>query len=340
MATSTTMAVPRMYGQRPPESAGRKAVRKLLDFLTLLSAYGAAGLVLFALAFLAAVLLYHAWPAARLFGGAFFTRQDWDPGAGHFGALAVIYGTLVSALLAMILAVPVSVGSAVFLVRLAPKWLVMPASFLIEVLAAIPSITFGLWGRLVLTPQLQHLQKWVQPHLKHLLGHVRIGSFTFYDPFSGPAYGSSVLAAGIILAIMITPIITAVSRDVLRTVPMELEQGAYALGATWWQATKVVLSYAKIGIFGAIILGLARAIGETMAVTMVIGNTNAIKLSIFAPGQTMASILANEFLEADKEIYVQSLVYVAFILLVITALVNAAARLLIWRVTQARGQKK
>jgi phosphate transport system permease protein len=334
MTTSTVPMEPRMYGARQRETGARAVVRKALDFLTIASAYCGAGLVLASLIFLAGALLYHAWPAVHRFGFSFFTSQNWDPGSEEFGALSVIYGTLVSSLLAVLIAVPVSIGSAVFLIRLSPKWLAGPASFLIEVLAAIPSITFGLWGRLVLTPHLQEFQHWVQPHLKAALGPLKIGGYSLYEPFSGPAYGASILAAGIILAIMITPIITAVSRDVLRTVPKDLEQGAYALGATWWQATKVMLSYAKIGIFGAVILGLARAIGETMAVTMVIGNTNAIKLSIFAPGQTMASILANEFLEADKETYVQSLVYVALVLLIVTTLINTAARLLIWRVAK------
>ena len=295
--------------------------RKMLDILTysaaLAGALGMAGMLLL----LTLVLVHGAWAAMGAFGWHFFVDSEWNPVDGRFGALPVIYGTLVSSFLALLIAVPVSVGTAVFLVRLAPRWLVTPVSFLVEVLAAIPSITYGLWGIAVLIP---FLKNQAVPVLR-VFGNLPV----IGKPFSGPMYGVSMLAAAIIIAIMIVPIVTAVTRDVLRAAPSDLQEGAYALGATWWQATWVVLGFSKMGIFGAVILGLARAIGETMAVVMLIGNTNDINFSLFAPGQTMASLIANEYLEADKPAYSQALIYVALVLLLLTVLLNAAARLLV-----------
>jgi phosphate transport system permease protein len=303
----------------------RAKLRKVLDALLYgVSACGAFGMIVLLL-LLAVVLFMGALPAIKAFGLGFLLESEWDPVEMHFGAWPVIYGTIVSSLLALLLAVPVSIGAALFLTRLAPRWLALPISFLIELLAAIPSIAYGFWGVAVLVP---FLQQTGQPFLKSKFGGIPIlGTL-----FSGPPYGFSMLAAGIVLAIMVTPIITAVTRDVLNAVPKEIEEGAYALGATWWQASLVVLSYGKMGIFGAIILGFARAVGETMAVTMVIGNRNMVDLSLLAPGQTMASLLANEFQEADKPMYMHSLVYVALALLVLTVLFNAFARVLINRV--------
>jgi phosphate transport system permease protein len=287
---------------------------------------GAAAMIVLLL-FLAGILFFGALPAIRSYGWRFLIDSDWDPVEMHFGALPTIYGTLVSSFLALLIAVPVSIGSSVFLVRLAPRWLVGPASFLIELLAAIPSIAYGFWGIAVLVP---FLQRQAMPLLKGSLGKIPV----IGQLFSGPPTGLSMMAAGLVLSIMVIPIITAVARDVIRSVPRELEEGAYALGATWWQATLAVLNYGRLGIFGAIVLGFARAIGETMAVTMVIGNSNDIKFSFFAPAQTMASILANEFMEADKPAYAHALIYIAFVLLLLTVAMNFLARFMVLRVTK------
>ena len=305
-------------------------MRRLLDQLTVaVSTLG--GLTIIGLVvLLGSVLAYSAWPAIAHYSWHFLVDQDWDPVEEHFGALPVIYGTIVSSLIALVLAVPISIGSAVFLVRLAPRWLVSPAAFLIDLLAAIPSIAYGFWGVAVLVPI---LQKTVMPLLKASLGKVPVlGAL-----FSGPAFGVSMLTAGMVLAIMIVPIITAVTRDVLRAIPKDLDEGAYALGATWWQATMVVLNFGKTGIFGAVMLGLARAVGETMAVTMVIGNRNGISASLLSPAQTMASLLANEFMEADKPAYAQALIYVALVLLILTFTMNLVARILINSTTKPGG---
>lgn len=306
--------------------------RRTADGLTVGSAFiGALSMIVLLLG-LTGVIVYGAWEAIRSFGLHFFVDWQWNPVRATFGAWPVVYGTVVTAFIALLIAVPVALGSAVFLVRLAPRWLMVPASFLIELLAAIPSIAYGLWGSAILVPL---MQDYVHPALATSLGQVPgLGRF-----FVSGNTGFSILAAGIILAIMVTPIITAITRDVLRTVPPELEQGAYGLGATWWQATKIVLAYARMGIFGAIILGLARALGETMAVTMLIGNTihrsnDVDKYSLLAPGQTIASLLANQFGEADTDMHKSALIYSALLLLLITALINGVARILIVHVTQ------
>jgi phosphate transport system permease protein len=313
-----------------PTAAGNPKVRNFLDWLTVATTRAGGIAVIGLVALLTAVLIYGAWPAIKTYTYHFIIDSDWDPVEMNFGALPVIYGTVVSSLIAMVIAVPVSIGSAVFLVRLAPRWMVSPCSFLIELLAAIPSIAYGFWGVAVLVP---FLQRTAMPFLKATLGHVPVVG----QLFSGPAIGSSMLAAGVVLAIMVIPIITAVTRDVLQAIPRELDEGAYALGATWWQATMVVLNFGKVGIFGAVMLGFARAIGETMAVTMVIGNNNSISSSLFQPAMTMASLLANEFMEADKPAYSQALIYVALVLLVLTFFINFIARWLISGVTRPGG---
>jgi phosphate transport system permease protein len=241
----------------------------------------------------------------------------------------MLVGTVVTSVLALLMAVPVSVGAALCLERLCPKRLASVAGFLIELLAAIPSITYGLWGVTILVP---FLQKTGLPFLRMTAGRIPgIGQL-----FSGPAYGFSVLASSLVLGVMILPIVTLVVRDVLRVAPRDVEEGAYALGATWWQAVRLLLSSAKFGILGAVTLGFSRAVGETMAVTMLIGNRNAIDRSLFAPGQTMASLLANEFLEADKREYVEALIYVAIALFLFTMLTNVAARWLVSKVGKPR----
>ena len=260
--------------------------------------------------------------AVRAFGLRFITTSTWDPVAGEFGALPFIYGTLVSSLLALLLAVPLSLGAAIYLAELAPAWVRPPVAFLIEMLAAVPSVVYGLWGIFVLVPW---LRDWVQPPLGRWLG--------FLPLFSGPGYGVGMLAAGLILSIMVVPYITSVAREVLLAVPNAQREAALGLGATRWEAIRIaVLRYGRTGLIGAVLLGLGRALGETMAVTMVIGNRPAIAASLFAPGYTMASVVANEFTEATSDLYVSALVEVGLLLLIVTIVVNALARLLVWSV--------
>jgi phosphate transport system permease protein len=267
-------------------------------------------------------LVLESWPAARRFGWRFVVGTNWDPVTESFGALPFIYGTLVSSFLALLIAVPLGIGSAIFLAELAPFWLRSPVAFLIELLAAIPSVVYGLWGIFVLAP---FLRVWLQPFLGATLG--------FLPLFQGPPYGVGMLAAGIILAIMVVPFIATVSREVLLAVPRTQREAALALGATRWETTRVaVLRYGRSGLIGAVLLGLGRALGETMAVTMVIGNRPEIAASLFAPGYTMASVIANEFTEATSDLYLSVLVEIGLILLVLTVLVNALARLLVWSV--------
>jgi phosphate transport system permease protein len=271
---------------------------------------------------LVAALIWESWEAIRTFGLHFLVTSDWDPVAGQFGALPFIYGTLVSSALALLIAVPLSLGAAIFLAELAPAWIRPPISFLIEMLAAVPSVVYGLWGIFVLVPW---LRDWVQPALGRTLG--------FLPLFQGPPYGIGMLAAGMILSIMVVPYITSVSREVLLAVPGSQREAALGLGATRWEATRIaVLRYGRSGLVGAILLGLGRALGETMAVTMVIGNRPEIAASLFAPGYTMASVLANEFTEATSDLYVSALVEIGLLLLVVTVVVNGLARLLVWSV--------
>jgi phosphate transport system permease protein len=253
------------------------------------------------------------------FGWGFLFSSEWDPVNEKFGALPFIFGTLVSSLIALIIAVPLSIATAIFITELAPQWMRQPLTLFIELLAAVPSVILGLWGIFVMVPWLrEHLFPW----LKHTFGYLPL--------FTGPIYGVSMLAGGIIVAIMIVPIITSVSREVLRSVPGLQREAAYALGATRWEVTRLaVLSYARKGLFGAVILGLGRALGETMAVTMVIGNRPEIAKSLFAPGYTLASVVANEFAEATTDMYQHSLFELGLVLLGVTVLVNALAQLLL-----------
>ena len=257
--------------------------------------------------------------AIQKFGFKFLTTSKWDPVAEQFGALPFIYGTLVSSVLALLIAVPLSIATAVYLTELAPLWIRQPIVSLIEMLAAIPSVILGLWGIFVMIPW---LREYPFPWMKKLFG---------WTPFfTGPIYGTSMLAGGIIIAIMILPIITSVSREILRSVPNLQREAAYALGATRWEVTRIaVLSYARKGLFGAVILGLGRALGETMAVTMVIGNTPQIAASLFQPGYTLASVIANEFTEATTDTYLQALFEIGLVLFGVTILVNLLAQLLL-----------
>jgi phosphate transport system permease protein len=257
------------------------------------------------------------------FGMSFFYGHSWDPVNGEFGAMPFIYGTIVSSILALILAVPLSVGVAVYITEMCPVFLRAIISFLVELLAAIPSVIYGLWGIFVLSPL---LREYLQPFLGKYFGWTGL--------FGGPQFGLGMLAAGIILAIMIVPIVASITREVLSAVPQNQREAVLALGATRWEMIRMgVLRNARIGIVGGVILGLGRALGETMAVTMVIGNRPEISKSLFAPGYTMASVIANEFSEATGDLYLSALVEIGLALFIVTLIVNALARLLVWSIT-------
>jgi phosphate transport system permease protein len=253
------------------------------------------------------------------FGWRFLTSSNWDPVNEQFGALPFIFGTLLSSGIALLIAVPLGIATAIYLTEIAPQWLRQILTLFIELLAAVPSVILGLWGIFVMVPWLrEHLF----PSLRDVLG--------FTPLFRGPIYGVSLLAGGMIIAIMILPIITSISREILRSVPGTQREAAYALGATRWEVTRIaVLSYAKKGLFGAVILGLGRALGETMAVTMVIGNRPEIAASLFAPGYTLASVIANEFTEATTDLYLSALFEIGLVLLGVTLVFNAVAQLLL-----------
>ncbi len=281
-----------------------------------------------------ASLAVAAWPAIDAFGPGFLWSVEWDPPAGQFGALVPVYGTLVTSLIALAIAVPVSFGIAFFLTELSPAWLRRPLGTAIELLAAIPSIVYGMWGLLVFAP---FFALHVQPALAATLGHLPLIGVLF----SGPPLGIGLLAAGIVLAIMIIPFIAAVMRDVFFVTPGVLKESAYALGATTWEVTwKVVLPYSKVGVIGGIMLGLGRALGETMAVTFVIGNTNLFNgVSLFLPGNSITSALANEFQEASPGLHSGALMALGLILFLITFVVLAASQLLLMRLRRREGYR-
>jgi phosphate transport system permease protein len=255
------------------------------------------------------------------FGLAFAIRTDWDPVAGLFGAFPFVWGTLYSSMLALAIAGPLAIGIAIFLSDICPHRLRAPLVFLTELLAAIPSIVYGLWGIFILVPAVRTLQDSLPPWMRQLA------------LFEGPTVGASMLAAALVLAVMVIPFISSVAREVLQAVPPVQREAAYALGATRWEATIVALRYARVGILGAVMLGFGRAVGETMAVTMVIGNNPQASLSLFAPQYTMAAVIANEFKEAVEELHLHALVEVGLVLFLITLVINAASRLLIWRMS-------
>jgi phosphate transport system permease protein len=263
----------------------------------------------------------------RQFGFGFVYGTEWDPVHDIFGALPFIYGTLVSSLLALVIAVPIALGCATYLAELAPGYVRRPLGFLVELLAAIPSVVYGLWAIFVLAPWLRET---VQPPLA--------SGFSFLPLFKGIPRGYGMLAGGLVLAIMILPTIASISRDVMRAVPNVFREGALALGATRWEAVRVaVLPPARSGIVGAIVLGLGRALGETMAVTMVIGNRAEISASLFAPSATMASVIANEYTEASSDLYLSALSELGLLLFAVTLLLNIIARFLVWRVSRMPG---
>ena len=320
MEASATPAVDRRLMQMQDYAIGDRIYRILI---------GACALVIPALiALIAIALLSAAWPAFSRLGTSLFTSSSWEVSAGEFGAAPAIYGTLVSSAVALIIATPLALGVAIFLSEFAPRWLRQPVGFLVDLLAAIPSVVYGLWGIFVLIPV---LREHVMPFLRDTL---HLGSTPL---FSGPAYGPSMLAAGVILAIMALPYISSVAREVLLAVPRSQREAALALGATRWEMIRdAVVPYARSGIIGGIILGLGRALGETMAVTMVIGNRPEISASLLQPGYTMASLIANEFSEATNDLHVSALMAVGAMLLLITFIVNGIARLLVYRVTRDR----
>ena len=302
----------------PTGNAGDAVFRGLMFF--------AAFLVLLIVVAMMLALAAESMLSIRQFGLSFLTSREWDPVNSEFGALPFIYGTVVSSAIALLLSVPFSLGIAIFLVEQAPRQIARPITFLVELLAAIPSVVYGLWGIFVLAP---FLRVYVEPALARWLGWLIL--------FQGPITGIGLLTGGIILAIMITPIISAVVRDVLAAVPDSQREAALALGATKWETTQVVLVNATPGIAGAVILGLGRALGETMAVTMVIGNRARISPSLFEPSYTIASVIANEFTEATKDLYLSALVELGLILFLVTFIVNGIARLLVWNVTRKSG---
>ncbi len=258
--------------------------------------------------------------SVRRFGLAFWYTRTWDPVAGVFGAFPILWGTLYSSLLALALSTPIALGIAVFLSEISPHALRRPLIFLTELLAAIPSIVYGLWGIFVLIPMVRELQALAPEWL-------RATPF-----FQGPPVGVGLLAAGLVLAVMIIPFTASVSREILKAVPFSQREAAYALGATRWEATRMALFYGRTGIIGAIMLGLGRALGETMAVTMVIGNNPQVSWSLFAPQHTMAAVIANEFTEAADDLYLHALVEIGLVLFIVTVVINALSRLLIWRI--------
>ena len=301
--------------------ARQRLGERLFHAATLLAAL----LVLALLGGVLIALIHGAWPALATFKFAFLTSEIWNPVTEKFGALAPVYGTLVTSLIAMLIAVPLSFGIAMFLTQMAPAWLKRPVGVAVELLAAVPSIIFGIWGLFVLAPILQrHVQPWLIAHLGTLPG---IGPL-----FQGPPYGIGILTASVVLSIMVLPFITAVMRDVIDTVPDVLKESAYGLGATKWEVIwNVIVPHSRTGMVGGVMLGLGRALGETMAVTFVIGNAHRVTASLLAPGTTISASIANEFTEAVGDLYTSSLVGLGVLLFLITFSVIAAARFMLMR---------
>ncbi len=305
----------------PRHAAGQRLRERLFRAATFVAAL----LVLTLLGGVALSLLQGAWPALSHFKLRFLTSEIWNPVTEQFGALAAVYGTVITSLIALAIAIPVSFGIAIFLTQLAPEWLKRPVGIAIELLAAVPSIIFGIWGLFVLAPI---LQRHVQPWLIDTIGPLPIVG----KLFQGPPFGIGILTAGIVLAIMVVPFISAVTRDVFETVPDVLKESGYGLGATTWEVIwQVVVPYSRTGMIGGIMLGLGRALGETMAVTFVIGNAHRIGSSLLAPGTTISAAIANEFTEAVGDLYTSSLVALGALLFLITFSVIAAARFMLLR---------
>src|SRR5437016_11950181 len=311
-----------------PPVARAKAIQRLQagDTIFRLLTLSSAALVLALLGGVIVSLMIGAAPAFQAFGWRFLIEQRWNPVTERFGALAPIYGTIVTSFIAMLIAVPVGLFIAVFLTELCPMWLRRPIGIAIELLAGIPSIIYGIWGLFIFAP---FLQDTLQPFFIAALGNVP----GIAPLFAGPPYGIGVLTAGLVLAIMVLPFITSISRDVFEAVPPVLKEAAYGMGCTTWEVVRhVVLPYARVGVVGGIMLGLGRALGETMAVTFVIGNAHKVSASIIAPGTTISATIANEFTEAVGDLYASSLIALGLILFAITFIVLAAARLMLARI--------
>ncbi|WP_400770007.1 phosphate ABC transporter permease subunit PstC [Methylosinus sporium] len=303
----------------------------LFDFFFHNLTRAAAVLVLLILGGVIFSLVYGSLPAIKAFGLGFLTTESWNPVTERFGAVAPIYGTLVTSAIAMVIAVPLGLGIAIFLTELCPHALRRPIGVAIELLAGIPSIIYGIWGLFVLAP---FLQQHVQPALISLTGDIPVLS----SLFAGPPYGIGMLTAGFILAIMVLPFITSISRDVFDTVPPVLKEAASGVGCTTWEVMRhVVIPYTRVGVIGGVMLGLGRALGETMAVTFVIGNAHKVSSSLLAPGTTISATIANEFTEAVGDLYTSALIELGLILFVITFFVLAAARFMLMRIEQKSG---
>jgi phosphate transport system permease protein len=298
-----------------------------------LATVASAVLVLALLAGVILSLVYGAWPALKAFGWHFVIGEKWNPVTEIYGARTPLYGTVMTSLIALLIAVPLSFGIAVFLTEICPRWLRGPVSTGIELLASVPSIVYGIWGLFVLAPILQHsVQPWLIEHLGPL---PLVGSW-----FQGPPFGIGLLTAGIVLAIMVLPFITSVMREVFRMAPVSLKEAAYGLGATQWNVVwDVVLPWSRAGVIGGVMLGLGRALGETMAVTFVIGNAHRISASLLAPSTTISAAIANEFSEAVGDLYTSSLIALGLLLFVLTFVVIAGARLLLMRLERAGGRR-
>ena len=282
-------------------------------------------LILLLTLFVACSLLIHALPTIKRFGIAFLWKTDWDPVSEQFGALPFLYGTLVTSFIALLIAVPIGIGASIFLAELSPRWLSDPISYLVDLLAAIPSVIYGIIGIFVLVP---FMREKIEPVVSGTLGFLPI--------FESAPYGVGVLTAGLVLSIMILPYIVSISREVMLSVPQTQREAMLSLGATHWEmVSKVVIPISRSGIIGSIFLALARALGETMAVTMVIGNDPNIHLSLFQPGHTMAAVIANEFSEATSDIYLSTLIEIGFILFVVSFIVNGIARILVQTQTRS-----
>jgi phosphate transport system permease protein len=310
-----------------------KSSAKWQDFLFHKVTFSFAFLVLLVLVGILVSLVINAWPAFEKFGPGFVTRIEWDPVNDEYGALIAIAGTLITSFLALLLAFPVSFGIALFLTEICPVWLKRPLGTAVELLAGVPSIIYGMWGLFVFAP---FFADHVQPLLQATLGHIPV----IGELFQGPMMGIGMLTAGIILAVMIIPFIASVMRDVFETCPAVLKESAYALGCTRWEVVrKVVLPYTRVGVVGGVMLGLGRALGETMAITFVIGNAHKLSWSLFSAGNSIASTLANEFAEAEAGLHVSSLFALGLILFVITFIVLAAAKFMLLQMGRAEGGK-
>ncbi|MBZ9892778.1 MULTISPECIES: phosphate ABC transporter permease subunit PstC [unclassified Mesorhizobium] len=327
--TAVSEAMPSSAAMRAREATVRRFA--LTDTIFRTATRFSAILVLLILGGVAISLFAGSWEALSKFGFSFLTTESWNPVTENFGALAPIYGTIVTAAIAILIAVPIGIGIAIFLTELCPRPLRRPIGIAVELLAGIPSIIYGIWGLFVFAP---FLQTTVQPFIIKLFHDVPGLS----SLFAGPPYGIGLLTSALILAIMVLPFITSITKDVFDTVPAVLKESAYGIGCTTWEVTRrVVIPYTRVGIMGGVMLGLGRALGETMAVTFVIGNAHRISASLFAPGTTISATIANEFTEADGDLYTSSLVALGLILFVITFLILALARYMLLRMDSRTG---